>query len=296
MKRALVPGMLVWVAFQAGCTSRVADPVDASGARDAQVVDSGSRDAASDSGSSDGGATPEDAGAELDSGADDAGAMDGGATDAGAADAGTSADASMDGGALGSAPRAGDLVIMEIQGNPQMATDELAEYIELLNVSGRSLDLAGVELTFVSWSGGEPVASVARHTIATSVVVPAGSRVLLGRSSGGYFGTATPDYVYGGFVFANGDTFQNRVRLMVPGWDGTEPPAAADIVDEVRTEAGAFDNVLRGRALQLDPAAVPVPTAASNDDPADWCHAAAVASLEYWSSNWGTPRALDRCM
>jgi hypothetical protein len=82
---------------------------------------------------------------------------------------------------------------------------------------------------------------------------------------------------------------------MVPSWDGTEPPADADLIDEVVTSVAAFDNPLRGRALQLDPDAVPSPSAASNDDPADWCYASAVDTLAYRASNWGTPRETNRC-
>ena len=270
-----------------GCGDDDGGPVDASSGADAGTTDAGSPAEAgtSDAGSADA-AAPDDAATPDDAGAPDGGEMaDGGALDGGS-DAGV---------VLGPTPGPGDLVIVEIQGNPQNTNDDQAEYIELLNVSGRELELQGVQLEHRAWSSGsEPAASGSIHVIGTSVPVAPGARVLLARSSGGFFGGATHDYVYGGFVFGNGAEI-NRLRVLVPSWDRSAPPAATDIVDEVRTPAGAFENALRGRALQLDPDAVPSPTAASNDDPADWCHAAATTALAYWMSNWGTPGAANRC-
>lgn len=290
-KHAWGIGLWVCVALLVGCGDDEGEPPDAGAAPDAGAIDAGT---SSDAGTVGDAGVPEDGGGTSDEDAgtpEDGGLLDGGALDGGTADAGGS-DA---GGGTGPTPGPGDLVVVEIQGNPQMATDEQAEYVELLNVSGRELDLQGVQLAHVAWSGGEPVASVGSHTIASSVIVAPGARVLLARSGGGYFGGATRDYVYDGFAFSNGGAFQNRLRVMVPSWDGSEPPAAGDVVDEVRTPAGAFDNPVRGRALQLDPSAVPAPSAAGNDDPADWCHAAEVATLEYRAGNWGTPRGANRC-
>jgi hypothetical protein len=139
------------------------------------------------------------------------------------------------------------------------------------------------------------VSAGGNHLIDEPVVVAPGARALLARSSGGFFGGATRDHVYGGFVFSNGGADMNRVRLMAPAWDGAEPPSAAFVVDEVIAPPGTFDNVLRGRAWQLDPDRVPAPTAGGNDDAADWCHAAATDALAYRASNWGTPRAANRC-
>ena len=87
----------------------------------------------------------------------------------------------------------------------------------------------------------------------------------------------------------------NRLRIMAPSWDGADATAAPFIVDEVIAPPGAFDNDLRGRAWQLDPDRVAAPTAAGNDDPADWCYAAAIDPLAYRTNNWGTPRDANRC-
>lgn len=219
-----------------------------------------------------------------------------------AADAGVPADAgpddqgvALDGG-TGLEPGPGDLVFVEIQGNPQGTADTDAEYLELLNVSGRMLDLQGCRLTHRLWAGGTPpVDSVGNHRINSSVPVAPGARVLLARSAGGYFGGATRDYVYSGFEFSNGGSDQNRIRLMAPSWDGVEPPDPSAIVDEVISPAATFDNPLRGRAWQLDPVQVPNPSASNNDLPTAWCHAAANAGLAYWQSNWGTPGQANAC-
>lgn len=270
---------------------------DAGGARDAggEV----GMDVASDAGasSSDGGIVPDAASSDGgDSEVDGGPELDGGSE----LDAGTERDggSQLDGGRTGPVPGPGDLVIVEIQGNPQIADDEEAEYIELLNVSGRELDLQGVTIAHLNVppSAMDPDASESFSTwrITPSVSVPVGGRVLLARSSGGFFGGATRDHVYGNIELHNGN-FYNRIRLLVPGWDGSEPPAPEDLIDQVIIPPLAFDNPLRGRALQLDPDRVPSPTAASNDTMANFCYAAATDALAYRASNWGTPRAENRC-
>lgn len=194
-------------------------------------------------------------------------------------------------------PRAGDLVIVEIQGNPVVAADDEAEYIELLNVSGRTLDLSGVVLAHVQFpgTGSAPVVSTDTHTISGTVTAGVGARILLTRSNGGYFGGATSSYVYDGVLMANGATISNRLRLYVPGWTDTEPPLASEVIDEVITPAGTFQNDWRGRSWQLDPDLVPSPTASNNDDPDNWCSTAEEASLAYWNANWGTPGQPNAC-
>ena len=240
---------------------------------DSEVSDSGSDAGGPDADPSD--ASPVDAASDtaVDSGSDD---------DAGGADAGS-----------GTAPQAGELVIVEIQGNPQRATDEEAEYIEVINVSARTLDLDGVVLTHLDWMGGEPDRSVGRWTVDERVDVGPGERALLVRSSGGFFGGAAVAHVYGDFVFDNGDVRSNRIRMMVPGWDGTEPPASSSVIDQVIVPVGGFDNPLRARAWTLMPSIQP--NAATNDNATNWCYAANTPELEYRTLNWGTPGSANRC-
>lgn len=260
----------------------------------------------------DSGAPEEDGGLISDSGVEgpdtglsfDAIVLDGAGLDAGRdggvlPDGGGPGDASggPDGGGTGLEPGPGDLVFVEIQGNPQGTADTDAEYFELLNVSGRALDLEGCRLTHRQWAGSgmPPVDSVGNHRIGSSVPVPIGGRVLLTRSNGGFFGGASRDYVYSGFELSNGGADNNRIRLMAPSWDGNEPPDPSALVDEVITPAATFDNPVRGRAWQLDPSLVPNPSASNNDNAASWCHTSAVAGLAYWQSNWGTPGAANQC-
>ncbi|MEM9072927.1 MAG: lamin tail domain-containing protein [Myxococcota bacterium] len=243
-----------------------------------------------------------DSGAGTDATIMDAGG-DAGAADSAvdsAADGAVESDAAIDAGSDANldagppeVPGPGDLVVVEIQGNPQRANDEEAEYIELQNVSGRPLDLNGVTLAHRNFTGGDPP-SAGSDVIDRSIIVAPGARVLLTRSAGGFFGGAEADFVYDGFVFSNGDSDLNRLRVLVPGWDGTEPPAPADLIDEVRLEAGRFDNALRGRAFQLNPSAG-APASELNDDDSNWCHSAETDDLEYRGSNWGTPGETNRC-
>lgn len=213
--------------------------------------------------------------------------------DSGALDSGS--DATIpDGGPGGLLPRSGDLVIVEIQGNPVRATDEQGEYLELLNVSGRALDLSGVTITHISFVGGEPDVSADRHTVVPSLIVEPGERVLLGSSDGGFFGDSDPDYVYSDILISNAETETTRFRLMVPDWDRSEPPNLLDVVDEVIVESRLFGNAVRGQAWQFDPARG-TPTAASNDDASNWCTTGMAPALAYRADNFGTPGAPNAC-
>lgn len=225
--------------------------------------------------------------------------------DVGTADAGTDIavvpmdsggvdSAIVDGGPGGLVPQPGDLVIVEIQGNPVRATDEQAEYIEVQNVSGRVIDLRGVTLTHISFVGGEPVVSVDQHVLATTLFVDPGARVLLASSDGGFFGSGDPDYVYSDILISNAETETTRLRLMVPGWGGMEPPNGLDVVDEVIVESRVFGNAVRGQAWQFNPARG-TPSAASNDDASNWCTTGTSPALEYRGGNFGTPGTSNEC-
>lgn len=241
--------------------------------QDAQVEDADTEDAES------GDAQIEDGGGQ-DAGEQDA-ALDVGRPDVGRPDTGGS----------GTTPVRGDFIISEVQGNPVRVDDEQAEYIELWNVSGRTLDLSGVQIAFVTFPAGEPTESTAFHTISADSFFGAEEYVLISRGTGGFFGGTIPVDSQEEFVFSN--AFSNRIRFMVPSWDGTEPPDPRDIIDEVIFEPGVFDNPVRGRALQLNP--IEPPTYENNDHPEAWCHAPENLALEYRGQNWGTPGAENEC-
>ncbi|MEM7607559.1 MAG: hypothetical protein AAF411_19570, partial [Myxococcota bacterium] len=202
-------------------------------------------------------------------------------------------DAPADAPTSGSRPGPGELAVVEIQGNPVRANDDEAEYIELLNVSERALDLNGVSLAWRSFTAGNPDPSAQIHAIDESIVLAPGARALLGRSGGGFFGAGRdPDHIYEGVLFMNGDL--NRLRVLTPTWDGTEPPNASELIDEVLIEDPAFENNVRGRAYQFNEAATS-PSASANDDAINWCTSSTAETLEYRGENFGTPGAPNEC-
>lgn len=194
----------------------------------------------------------------------------------------------------GPAPRPGDIVIVEIGGNPVGTGDNVGEFFEIVNVSGRELALDGVTIAYHQWtaSGSEPTRSVTRAELTTTRMLAVGERVILGPSGGHGFST---DVRYPVFEITNAESMAARVRLYTPSWDGTEPPAPAHLIDGVTIPAGTFGNDNRGRSWQLFPAGAAAPTAANNDIASNWCLTATSVSLEYAANNYGTPGAPNDC-
>ena len=188
-----------------------------------------------------------------------------------------------------------ELVIVEIQGNPVGRNDEEAEYIELLNVGEGSANLQGMTLFVRKFTGSPPASGGASFTFTDSIVIAGGTRFLLVRSgisddNGGLTADATYGPVGEGLEISNGDVETTRVRL-VDGDNELEDP----IVDEVVMPVSVFSNGsgLAGVSWQLDPADVPSPTAATNDDPDDWCLNNGLTA--YFGSNFGTPGEVNDC-
>lgn len=96
------------------------------------------------------------------------------------------------GGATGGAK----LVINEVISNPSAVTDDVGEWLEVYNWGDTSADLRGYKIV----SNND-----AAHTIASSVVVPAGGYVVLARNGDGAVnGGVSESYVYGtGLTLAN---------------------------------------------------------------------------------------------
>jgi hypothetical protein len=215
------------------------------------------------------------------------------------ADAGQGADATpgidastVDGGGGGGG---GQLVITEIMPNPVNIADTSGEYIEIQNVSAQTVDLSGVTIAYAEWTGGtaEPDASSATFTVSGSVVVPSGARVVLARSGNPGF---PEDSTYSNFVMSNSETVQFRLRLYTSTWDGSEPPAPQDVLDELQVAETVSTNANRGLSWQLDPAKVASPSPASNDDPANFCLSSnGNAGIEYTTGNFGTPGLANDC-
>ena len=169
---------------------------------------------------------------------------------------------SDDGGTGG--PAVGDLVITEVMQNPSAVSDSAGEWFEIKNVSAAPIDLDG-------WTISDDGTNT--HVIASTVVVPAGDYVVLGRNAdSGANGGVTVNYEYSSYVLANGD---DEVILTSP--DAVE-------FDRIEYDGGATWPDPTGASMNLDPPFVDV---TSNDDGANWCEATAT----YGAGDRGTPGA-----
>lgn len=161
------------------------------------------------------------------------------------------------------APAAGDLVISEIMRNPS-GGDDAGEWIELYNALTVARRLDGCVL---SDDGGDS------HTLpaADAPIVPAKGYLVLGRGAafvdnGGF----VPDYVYAGFVLANG---ADEVTLTCAGV----------VIDRVAyTDSGWPTSA--GHAMSLGSAKL---DATQNDNAASWCDAVTGFGI---GTDFGTPR------
>ena len=163
----------------------------------------------------------------------------------------------VDGVCVGaSAPAAGELVITELQPDPDAVADETGEWFEVLNLSAGAVDLSGCELADQGTDS---------HTIVGSVVVEPGAYAVLGRSESTN-GGVTLDYVYGTDISLGNSGDELAIRC------------AGALIDEV-VYLGSWP-FGAGAATQLDASA-----GAANDDVGQWCEATAV----YGDGDLGTP-------
>ncbi len=138
----------------------------------------------------------------------------------------------------------GDLIINEIMPRAASPDDGNGEWVELHNPGGAALDLAGCVLHDL---GSDT------HTIAASVLVPAGGYAVLAASGDAGLNFGVPhDYVYDGFVLAN------TVDEVVLTCGGTE-------IDRVVYPQA---NVVLGRSMSLLPTRT---STVDNDLAVAWC-------------------------
>lgn len=163
----------------------------------------------------------------------------------------------VDGVCLGAAaPAAGDVVITEFHPNPDAVADDAGEWFELSNLSAQPAELQGCEL---SDQGSDS------HVIGSSVIVPAGGLVVLGRAASGNGGVSL-DYVYGTDISLGNDGDELALRC-----GGT-------LVDEVvYASSWPFSG---GVAVQLAAG-----SGTANDDVGNWCEATA----NFGDGDLGTP-------
>ena len=235
------------------------------------------------------GDTGTDTGTDTDLGDDALGDVTdtGGDTDTGADTGADTADMGDTSGTVQPATP-GDLVIIEVQGNPHNLVDENAEYIEIYNRRSHPVALSGVTIGYAQWdnTGLAPVSSADFHPLVTEFEVPAKDTALLVRSADtGLNGGLTPDVVYGGTVINNGLAHDCRIRLLVDGYSDE----TSGLIDEMVFPGATFQNDLRGRSYQFDMPTVPNPTAADNENDEYLCHTPAVEARQYSLGNWGTP-------
>ncbi|HOX42598.1 MAG TPA: lamin tail domain-containing protein [Myxococcota bacterium] len=166
-------------------------------------------------------------------------------------------------------PAAGELLVNEFLANPGAAGDADGEWVELLNVSGRTLELSGVVLR----DDGTQRTTLAADR---SLPVPTGGLLVVAASddsavNGGF----KPDLVWGSFGLAN---TADEIVLEAP--NGT-------VVDAVRYDTSQGWSMPSGASLQLDLA---WQTAAGNDVPGHWC----AATTPFGAGDLGTPGSANR--
>lgn len=167
-------------------------------------------------------------------------------------------------------PQPGDIVITEIMQNPSAVSDSNGEYFEVYNTTGSDIDLNGWQIEDNDFDF---------HTIASSVIVPAGGYAVLGRNGNtATNGGLAVDYVYGSDIsLANGAD-----EAVLVASNGTE-------IDRVEYDGGTNFPDPNGASMNLNPMALDF---MSNDDGSNWC----TSTSSYGDGDLGTPGAAnDMC-
>ncbi len=161
----------------------------------------------------------------------------------------------------------GDLVITEIQKDPEAAADlDAAEWIEVFNTTNATIDLRGLVVTGEAEEAFE---------VPDSLPIPPGGYVVLGGSADRALnGDVAMDAAWGAdFALSNGD---DRVALM---WAG-------GVIDAVDYDNGVTFPDEGGAALSLDRDSA---DAVQNDAGGAWCP----ADSAYGDGDLGTPGAAN---
>ena len=127
----------------------------------------------------------------------------------------------------------GDLVVTEMMPDPSFCSDNYCEWIEIHNRSGDEIDLLGLQLEDASGNTGE---------VTTSVVVPDGERVVLGRGDGSQWGYGfVAAAFYGSDLSLNNSTdrvvLRNSTQILFQTPDYVEIAAGASFQLAVGTSA-----------------------------------------------------------
>jgi cysteine-rich repeat protein len=146
----------------------------------------------------------------------------------------------------------GDLVVTEIMADPTLVSDTQGEWIELLNLSGETVDLNGLRIS----DGAAQV-----FTITTSLLVDPDEFIVLGVSTNTLTNGGVPVDLAWGNAFSLANTT-----------DTVELSAGATVFDSVTYDGGVTFPQLAGATMSLDPSAW---TERANDEGHAWCTGAA---------------------
>jgi hypothetical protein len=159
----------------------------------------------------------------------------------------------------------GDLIISEIMYNPKALSDAEGEWIELHNVSGKSLNLKNLVIRRGS--------NNSLHKIATDVILLPNKYAVLARTA---TATSKPDYLYGSSISLPNSGEEIIINTYgTNGIDGT-------VICSVNYGLSGFNVSLDGAALQLDPSITNADLAKIGTN---WCG----ATVAYSTGDLGTP-------
>ncbi len=162
----------------------------------------------------------------------------------------------------------GDIIITEIMQNPSAVSDNAGEWFEVYNTTGSPIDLQG-------WTLNDSSSSSETHTIATSVIVPAGGYAVLGNNSDFTTnGGVTLNYSYGGGYFLGN------------GIDDLLVDCLGASIDIVAWDDGATFPDPTGASMELTSNKL---NSSDNDTGTNW----QVAVSAYGSGDFGTPGTVN---
>lgn len=163
----------------------------------------------------------------------------------------------------------GDLIITEIMYNPKALSDAEGEWIELHNVSGKTLNLKDLVIRRGSNNN--------LHRIASDVIMSPGDYAVLARTASA---TSNPSYIYGSSISLPNAGEEIIINTYgTTGIDGT-------VICSVNYGLSGFNTSLDGASLQLDPSITNADLAKIGSN---WC----AGSIAYSTGDLGTPGTVN---
>jgi hypothetical protein len=188
-------------------------------------------------------------------------------------------------------PGPGDLLVIEVMGNPYGVSDLDGEWVEVVNVSDRRVELQSVHLGYAK--GIDATSPDARSRVDQSFVLPPFRPAILGRNlSKEENGGLGVDLLFRNFHISNNGP--SSLFLIGPEWDGSSPLSEAHLIDRVAFTGDVFGVRAVGRSWQVsqlnDPYEGYNDEPGYNDQPGSWCATPAEDEYEYGDDwNFGRP-------